>query len=99
MNNEKARDVSEWWSSNPQTYGDLHGKPQYAGDQDSFGDAEFFEHADHAMFEWNRSLGDKVPFDRLFAYERFSGKRVLEIGCGMGAMASLWAKQGRFRSR
>jgi len=94
MSTEKTKDVSDWWSSNPQTYGDLHGKPLYGGERDAFGEAEFFENADRTMFEWNRGLGEKEPFDRLFPYERYRGKRVLEIGCGMGAMASLWARHG-----
>jgi len=90
----KAREVSDWWSSNPQTYGDLHGKGLHAGLQSNVGDAEFFEHADRTFLGWNRHLHDKQPFDRLFPYGRFRDKRVLEIGCGMGAMAALWAARG-----
>jgi SAM-dependent methyltransferase len=94
MKPEKARDVGEWWSSHPQTYGDQHGTTQYGHDQDALGDPQFFAHADRTMFEWNAPLHGNVPFDRIFPYERYRGKRVLEIGCGMGAMAGLWAKQG-----
>ena len=52
MSTEKTKDVSDWWSSNPQTYGDLHGKPLYGGERDAFGEAEFFENADRTMFEY-----------------------------------------------
>jgi len=91
---QKQRDVSEWWSNNPQTYGDLHGEALHAGVQTTVGDTEFFKHADRTFFGWNRHLHHQQPFDRLFPYDRFRGKRVLEIGCGMGAMAALWAAQG-----
>lgn len=94
MRDEKAKDVSEWWSTNPQTYGDRHGAPLYGDQRDSFGDAQFFEHADRTFLGWCKTLHDKVPFDSIFPYGAYRGKRVLEIGCGMGAMASLWAKQG-----
>ena len=93
---DKARDVSQWWSGNPQTYGDLHGKALYegAGTSAPVPTQAFFDEADRNFFEWNRPLHADRPFDRLFPYDRFRGKRVLEIGCGMGAMASLWAKNG-----
>lgn len=94
MKPEKAHDVSEWWSRNPQTYGDLHGKPLYEGRGKDFGDAQFFTRADREFLEWNHDLHGNAPFDRLFPFERFKDKRVLEIGCGMGYMASLWAERG-----
>ena len=94
MTPEKAGEVGSWWSSNPQTYGDLHGQSRYGGKEKSFGGKAFFEDADRKMFSLNRRLGRKEPFDLIFPYERYRGKSVLEIGCGMGAMASLWARQG-----
>jgi SAM-dependent methyltransferase len=94
MSAELHSEVSNWWSNNPQTYGDLHGKPLFDGDRTALGDAAFYARADQAFIEWNRPLHGDAPFDRLFPYAEFKGKRVLEIGCGMGAMASLWARQG-----
>ena len=94
MITDKASGVAGWWSKNPQTYGDLHGHALYGGELGAKGDRAFFENADRNLFEWNRHLHAKQPFDRLFPFERFRAKRVLEIGCGMGAMASLWAQQG-----
>ena len=91
---DKVSDVSAWWSSKPQTYGDRHGAATYEGSASQLGDEAFFRRADETMFRWNRPLYKAYPFDRLFPYDEFVGKRVLEIGCGMGAMASLWAKRG-----
>lgn len=91
---EKTTDVSQWWSGNPQTYGDQHGKPQYHDASIDFGSAQFFQRVDETLCEWNGPLHGASPFDRLFPFERYRGKRVLEIGCGMGSMASFWAKQG-----
>lgn len=94
MSSAPEKDVSAWWSNNPQTYGDLHGKPRFGGDVSEFGNTAFFDAADREFFTWNATLENKVPFDRIFPYERYRGMRVLEIGCGMGCMASLWARQG-----
>jgi SAM-dependent methyltransferase len=91
---EKAHEVGTWWSGKPQTYGDRHGAREYDGGQALVGDEVFFRKADETLFKWNEPLHAEFPFDRLFPYAEFTGKRVLEIGCGMGAMASLWAKQG-----
>src|SRR5438876_4850820 len=93
MSAEESNSVGDWWSKNPQTYGDVHGQALYDGELHSKGDQAFFENADRVLFEWNHHLHDKEPFDRLFPFARFRAKRVLEIGCGMGAMASLWARQ------
>ena len=30
----------------------------------------------------------------IFPYDRYRGGRVLEVGCGMGTMASIWAREG-----
>ena len=94
MSAELQQEVSHWWSSNPQTYGDLHGTRSYRGSETAPGDPAFYARADQAFFEWNRPLHGAEPFDRLFPYAEFKGRPVLEIGCGMGAMASLWARQG-----
>ena len=94
MNQPKVAEVGDWWSQNPQSYGDRHGEARHAGDRSTHGDAAYFERADRSFFEWNQPLHRDFPFDRLFPYEHYAGKRVLEIGCGMGAMASLWARRG-----
>lgn len=91
--NEKD-DIKSWWSENPMTYADTHGDVLYGDESFRIGTREFFERVDREFYEWNRPLHDRKPFDRLFPYEKYSGKNVLEIGCGMGTMAMNWARNG-----
>ena len=37
---------------------------------------------------------DKNPFDKIIPFEKLSGKKVLEIGCGMGFHSELMARAG-----
>jgi SAM-dependent methyltransferase len=90
-----AEDVARWWAEHPQTYGDVHGDDTFEGEKHERGSRDFFERADRTFLSWNEPLhGARGPFAKLFPYERYEGRRVLEVGCGMGAMASLWAGQG-----
>lgn len=90
-----ADEVATWWAANPQTYGDAHGGDTFGGAKHSLGTKEFFIEADRVFFDWNHQLhSDAGPFGCLFPYEKYRGKRVLEVGCGMGAMASQWARHG-----
>ena len=86
--------VAEWWAENPMTYADDHGLVTYEGVQVPFGSIEFFDRVDHSFLDWNRPLHSPAPFGKIFDYQKYQGKKVLEIGCGMGTMASLWAKSG-----
>ena len=86
--------VAEWWAENPMTYADDHGLVTYEGVQVPFGSIEFFDRVDHTFLDWNRPLHSPAPFGKIFDYQKYQGKKVLEIGCGMGTMASLWAKSG-----
>lgn len=91
----QAQDVAKWWAANPQTYGDVHGVDAFEGEQHVRGSREFFENADRTFISWNHNLhtnGD--PFSAIYPYERYRGKRVLEVGCGMGGMAAMWARHG-----
>lgn len=80
------------------TYGDEHGNTLYqeAGGQPvALGSREFFEHADTTFYRWNEPLhGPEGPFSRLFDYQSYRDRQVLEIGCGMGCMAMNWAQHG-----
>lgn len=90
-----AADVARWWADNPQTYGDLHGAATFGGEARPLETREFFENADERLCQWNRPLHEPGrPFGRLFPFDRFRGKRVLEVGCGMGGMAAMWAQAG-----
>lgn len=86
---DAATDVQRWWAEHPMTYGDVHGES--AEDR---GTPAFFASVDERFLEWNRPLHGRRPFDRIFPYDRHRGARVLEVGCGMGTMASCWAREG-----
>ena len=86
--------VRDWWAENPMTYGEVHGRTTYGETTVELGSPEFFERADQEFLSWNRPLHANRPFDRIFPYERYRGKRVLEVGCGMGLMSSCWARAG-----
>jgi SAM-dependent methyltransferase len=87
--------IREWWAENPMTYGSVHGHAAYEDGQYTLGTPEFFERVDREFFSWNAPLHDHRPFGRLFPFGSYGqGSRVLEIGCGMGTMAMLWALNG-----
>ncbi len=91
--------IRRWWADFPMTYGDEHGNTDYRQGAGSagvpLGSREFFENADATFYRWNEPLhtGD-AKFGKLFDYPAYHGKRVLEVGCGMGCMAMNWARQG-----
>lgn len=91
--------IRQWWAAFPMTYGDEHGNTTYV-DADgvtrvSIGSKAFFENADATFYRWNEPLhSPDGHFAKLFDYPSFRGKRVLEVGCGMGCMAMNWAQQG-----
>ena len=91
-----AAEVERWWAENPMTYGAEHGRTVYDDGEYQLGSREFFERVDREFYSWNRPLHEEArPFGRLFPYDAYSnGGRVLEVGCGMGTMASNWARQG-----
>lgn len=95
----KKQDIREWWAKRPMTYGFVHGDTEYIEDgqakQVDFGSKAFFEQADKTFYEWNKPLHtSKGNFGKIFDYDRFQGKDVLEVGCGMGCMAMNWAQHG-----
>ena len=91
--------IAAWWAEHPQTYGTDHGGTTFEEADGlrtlELGSREFFERADREFFSWNTPLHDDTgPFGRIFPYARYAGREVLEIGCGMGCMSSLWAARG-----
>lgn len=52
---------------------------------------EFFAEMDRRLFEASPLYRGKRPFDRLIPFESLVGKRILEIGCGLGAHTELFA--------
>jgi SAM-dependent methyltransferase len=86
--------IGAWWSRHPMTYGSDHGQAVYEDGAYTVGSPEFFGRLDQELYQWNAPLHTDVPFGRIFPYQRYQGRRVLEIGCGLGAMTALWAKHG-----
>jgi ubiquinone/menaquinone biosynthesis C-methylase UbiE len=87
-------EVRDWWAARPMTYGDTHGEAVWDERRADLGTTEFFDEVDRRFYEWNRPLHGDRPFSRLFPYERYRDREVLEVGCGMGTMAMNWARAG-----
>ena len=91
---DNKKDIQNWWAENPMTYGETHGQAAFKDGSYEMGTREFFDRIDQEFYSWNQPLHDKNPFDKLFPYEKFHGKNVLEIGCGLGSMLMNWARNG-----
>ncbi len=96
---EKDR-IRQWWADAPMTYGETHGETEYhlpdgTVEKVEIGSRRFFELADQRFYGWNTPLHQPDgPFSAIFDYGAYAGKKVLEIGCGMGCMAMNWAQRG-----
>lgn len=78
-----------WWSSNPMTY-DWHGEIKHA----EFSPA-WFDAIDGQFIYASRLYATaRRPFDRIIPLDGLHGKRVLEIGCGMGLHTETMARAG-----
>lgn len=92
--------IRDWWANAPMTYAESHGHIEYrlpngAMERVQLGSRRFFELADSVFYRWNEPLHNEAgKFGRIFDYKRYQDKHVLEIGCGMGCMASNWATHG-----
>lgn len=92
----EAEKIENWWAENPMTYGEsAHGSTDYGdGVEISFGSKEMFDKVDSRFYGWNKSLHEERHFSKIFPYEKYKDKKVLEIGCGLGTMSMLWAQAG-----
>jgi SAM-dependent methyltransferase len=83
--------IQTWWNRFPMTYGDRHGEVISS----PMGTREFFRELDERVFQEARYAHKHPPlFSGIFDYEKFRGKRVLEVGCGMGMLAQRFAEHG-----
>ena len=94
MLDNSKNDIKDWWAQNPMTYGETHGQTSYNDGSFEMGTKEFFDRIDQEFYSWNKPLHNQKPFDKLFPYDLYKGKKVLEIGCGLGTMLMNWAKNG-----
>jgi 2-polyprenyl-3-methyl-5-hydroxy-6-metoxy-1,4-benzoquinol methylase len=77
-----------WWSENPMTY-DWHGEVSLTP-----GTREWFDEIDRRFVNASRPyLTSQRPFDRIMP-DDLHGRRVLEIGCGMGLHSLELARRG-----
>lgn len=79
----------QWWTENTMSYDwkSAIAAPKYSKDWYDEIDRRFIY--DSRLF----AHGEK-PFDQLIPFEKLAGKKVLEIGCGMGLHAELIARSG-----
>lgn len=77
-----------WWEKNPMSYDWHRTIPAEEGTP------EFFQEIDGRFFRSSPFYAGKRPFERLIPFDCLQGKRVLEIGCGLGAHAQLLAEAG-----
>jgi 2-polyprenyl-3-methyl-5-hydroxy-6-metoxy-1,4-benzoquinol methylase len=77
-----------WWEANPMSYDWHKTLPVPEGSR------EFYEGIDRRFFESSSFYRGERPFEKWIPFDRLKGKRVLEIGCGLGAHAQLLSSAG-----
>ncbi|MDP4013830.1 MAG: class I SAM-dependent methyltransferase [Candidatus Nanopelagicales bacterium] len=86
-------DNQAWWERHPMTYEDWGSSNEF--DEN---DPASYKRVDEIFFERSRHFAHpgpgQSPFGALIDQEDVEGKRVLEIGCGMGSHAELLARGG-----
>jgi 2-polyprenyl-3-methyl-5-hydroxy-6-metoxy-1,4-benzoquinol methylase len=78
-----------WWTNNTMSY---DWTSRVGSEKYSLG---WYDEIDRRFIESSKLFAhDARPFGKLIPYEAIAGKRVLEIGCGMGLHTELLAKSG-----
>jgi 2-polyprenyl-3-methyl-5-hydroxy-6-metoxy-1,4-benzoquinol methylase len=77
-----------WWNKTPMSYDwrDKITAPE--------GSPEFFKEVDARFYSSSPFYRGTKPFEKLIPFESLHGKRVLEIGCGLGLHSKLIAEAG-----
>jgi len=78
----------DWWEESPMAY---NWREPIGFDEGTRG---YFEEVDRRFLKAARFLGGERPFAGIIPFERITGKRVLEIGCGLGTHAKLLVESG-----
>lgn len=88
-------DNKDWWENYPMTYEAWDGTCKINFTED---DIEFYSQIDKRFFKsakhFAHPMSGQLPFSALIDFTSLKGKRVLEIGCGMGSHAELFARAG-----
>lgn len=83
--------VAEWWSKHPQDYMGWNAPSQ----SDEAALLEYFRKADEGLRRDHADLHEgHAVFARLIPYAQIAGRRVLEVGCGLGAVSESCARAG-----
>jgi 2-polyprenyl-3-methyl-5-hydroxy-6-metoxy-1,4-benzoquinol methylase len=78
-----------WWTENTMSY---DWKDKVAREQFT---REWFDEIDARFIDASRHFAHRgQPFDRIIPFDRIAGKKVLEIGCGMGLHTELMTRAG-----
>ena len=79
----------QWWTSQTMSY---DWKEKVASEKYSI---DWYEEIDRRFIFGARLFAhDVLPFDRIIPFGALAGKRVLEIGCGMGLHTELLVRAG-----
>jgi len=94
LNNQSINSNKDWWENNPMTY-DWEDENQVAKSLTK----EWFKKIDEKFFsiseEFAHPNSNSEPFSELINLQELKGKKVLEIGCGMGSHSGLLAKYAK----
>lgn len=86
---EVQRGNALWWNAQPMDY-DWRGSNSFVA-----GSREWFDEIDARFVDASRLFAtDSRPFDRILPLDVLAGRRVLEIGCGMGLHTETMVRAG-----
>jgi len=85
---EIQKNNAAWWNKNPMSY-DWKNKVKNSLSNEWFDEIDQKEIYGHRLF-----AHDLEPYDKIIPISDLRGKKVLEIGCGMGLHSEILAKSG-----